>query len=336
MLIPLAYAGRVRTRVYREDQLDNYGDPLHGACPRWDSGFNTNLLLESFYEQFISGIGLGGTANNSNRAQLLQYVQASSETAAPAAGDNSITPLGTGRLQRASGAETLAYTGNKIIQTLQYRSTKGQVQGTVGKVALYPNLTGGVPSAASLVKDSGGAETTLPLGANDYFYVDWRFETTVSHTPINGVVTVPGEGDYNYSILPAYWNTAGADGDLNPLACYSALAHAGAGNGLGFNILRAYTGQNLGPVTGGPAGTSDQIFVNGYSSYTAGSKQRDIIFNGSEANLNLSGGIGSILLLNSSASAGYQISFAKTTDGSKLQKLNTKQFNFILTLLFTR
>lgn len=334
MLIPLAYAGRVRTRVYREDQLDNYGDPLHGACPRWDSGFNTNLLLESFYEQFISGIGLGGTANNSNRAQLLQYVQASSETAAPAAGDNSITPLGTGRLQRASGAETLAYTGNKIIQTLQYRSTKGQVQGTVGKVALYPNLTGGVPSAASLVKDSGGAETTLPLGANDYFYVDWRFETTVSHTPINGVVTVPGEGDFNYSILPAYWNTAGGNGELSSLACYSATAHAGAG--LGFNALRVFSSQTLGAVTSGPSGTNDLIVGSSLSAYTAGSKERDLIFSGSEANLNIPGGIGSMLIYSLSGSAGYQISFAKTTDGSKLNKINTKQLNLILTLLFTR
>jgi hypothetical protein len=299
MRVNIQYAGICHPKVYTEDQLAPNGDPLPGAIPR-SNGPHSNLLLDSFYEAFLSG--------STSRANLLQYVQASTETTAPAPGDTSVTPLGTGRLPYYSLAATASIVGNKIVQTAQYRGTKGQVQGTVGKLALFQNASGGAPMAASLVKDSGGSPTVLPLGANDYLYVDWIFETTIELTPATGVLTVPGEGDYNFELKPAVWNAANT---LNSLACFSTFASRSTA--LGFNQLRAYSSNSLGAVTGLPSATGGAVdLLNSVpAAYVAGSKELDIEYYGTEADVNISGGIGSVALFHSSTvQGGWQISFA--------------------------
>jgi len=328
MKLAVQYRGFCNPKIYTEDQLAPNGDPLPGAVPR-TNGPTHNLLLNNFYESFLGGAG--GT--NPSRAQLLSFVQASDETTTPAPGDTSVNPIGTGRLPVYAPACTAAIVGNKIVQTIQYRGTKGQIQGTVGKFALFKDASGGNPNAASRVKDSGGFPTTLPLGANDYCYVDWIFETTINLTSDIGVVTIESEGSFNFELKPAIWNSIANYGLLNSLACHSAASRA---NALGFNLLRAYSGQTLGAVTGVPSGTNMDLVNTTPAAYVANSRQLDIEYYATEADLNISGGIGSILLINSStASGGWQMSFAKTTDGSKLNKINTKEFRPVITYAFT-
>jgi hypothetical protein len=262
-------------------------------------------------------------------------VQASDETTTPEPGDTSANPIGTGRLPLYTPACTASVVGNKIIQTLQYRGTKGQVQGTVGKFLIYQNASGGNPHASSRVKDSGGAPTTLPLGANDYCYVDWIFETTVNLTPATGVIAVTGtsEGSYNYTLKPAYWNNIASFGSSNSLACYSIATRTQA---LGYNMLRAFNTQTLGDVAAAPVGTVLDLLGGTPAAYVANSRELDVEYYATEADLNVAGGIGSIVLTNSATFAGgWQISFSKTTDGSKLNKLNTKEFRPVMTYAFT-
>lgn len=333
MRVNIEYAGICHPKVYTEDQLAPNGDPLPGAVPR-SFGPHSNLLLENFYETFLTGTG-----GNPSRAALLQHVQASGETTAPAAGDSSVAPLGTGRLPLYSPAGTASIVGNKIVQTRQYRGTKGQVQGTVGKLALFKDPSGGAPMAASLVKDSGGTPTVLPLGANDYLYVDWIFETTINLTPATGVITVPGEGDYNFELKPAAWNAIAVNaGEQNALACFSTVATRSSA--LGFNLIRAYSSNGLGAVTGVPSTAGGFLDLINFTAapYVAGSKELDIEYYATEADLNVAGGIGSVALYSSGSGpqGGWQISFAKTTDSSKLNKINTKELRLTMTYAFSR
>lgn len=329
MRVNIRYAGICHPKVYTEDQLTANGDPLPGAVPR-ENGPTCNLILDSFFETFLGGSGL------SSRADLLQFVQASAETTDPAPGDTSVSPLGTGRLPLSGGASSFSIVGNKIVQRLQYRGTKGQVQGTVGKLAIFKDATGGAPMAASRVKDSGGDPTVLPLGANDYLYVDWIFETTINLTPTTGVITVPVEGDYNYELKPAAWNSlSGTAGSSSALACFSTVARGISAFGL--NLVRAYGNNSLGSVSGLPSGAFLDFINPIVAPYVAGSKEIDIEYYATEADINISGGIGSIAIFNSgSPLGGWQISFAKTTDGSKLNKLNTKEFRLTMTYVFSR
>lgn len=332
MKIAVQYRGFCNPKIYTEDQLAPNGDPLPGAVPR-TNGPTSNLLLERFYTVFLSGVGDGG-ATNPSRGSLLSYVQASPETTDPTPGDTSVAPMGTGRLPLYTPACTASISGNKIIQALQYRGTKGQVQGTVGKFAIFQNSTGGTPNASSRVKDSGGSPTTLPLGANDYCYVDWIFETTVNLTPVTGVVAIGGEGSYNFELKPAAWNDISTYASQNPLACYSNTASRTSA--LGFNLVRAYSTQTLGGVTATPSGGFLDLVAGTPASYVSASRELDVEYYATEEDLNVAGGIGAVGIWGSGgARGGWQMSFAKTTDGSKLNKLNTKEFRPVITYAFT-
>lgn len=326
LLPPTHYFGQLRYRVFRDEQLAPNGDPLAPAV--FDSGFQNNQILNTFYDKSCSGAG-SDTANAS-RAQLLGYMAASTETTAPAATDSSLgaSQVGT-RFARYPPADTFTVSGNKIIQTQQYRTTKGQVQGTVGKVAIFESLTGGTMNVASLIKDEGGAPTTLPLGPNDYLYVDWKVESTVNLTPVTGTIVVPTEGTFNYELKPAYWNNPTS----NPLACINGVSRANGG--LGYDQVAAFTG-GLGDVTAGPSGSSEYLNTTPTAApYTSGSKQRGFTYTAGEPNFNLAGGVRSLMFKSSGGSAGYQISFSRTTDGAPLNKTATKQLIIAMTWAFS-
>ena len=327
LLPPTHYFGQLRYRVFRDEQLAPNGDPIAPAV--FDSGFQNNLILNTFYDKFCSGTG-ADAANPPTRDQLTAYMAASSETTAPTAGDTTLgaSQIGT-RFGEYTPAATATSSGEKLIQTKQFRSTKGQVQGTVGKVAIFQGPTGGTMNVASLIKDEAGDPTTLPLGPNDYLYVDWKVETTVSHTPVTGTVAVAGEGTFNYLLKPAYWNVFW----LSPLACLTSAARAD--NGQGYTRISAYSG-DVGAVTAGPSGSGLQLNVLSVASaYTSGSKQRQYTFTAGEPDLNVAGGVRSLLFNNSAGSAGYQISFSRTTDGAPLNKINTKQLIIAMTWAFS-
>lgn len=326
LLPPTHYFGQLRYRVFRDEHLAPNGDPIAPAV--FDSGFQNNLILNTFYDKFCSGTG--SDIANSSRGQLLEYMAASTETTAPVATDTSLgaSQIGT-RFARYSPADTFTVSGNKLVQTQQYRTTKGQVQGTVGKVAIFGDLTGGTMNVASLIKDEVGAPTTLPLGPNDYLYVDWKVESTVNLTPVTGTIVVPTEGTFNYELKPAYWNNPGS----NPLACINGVSRAD--NGLGYDRVFAFPG-GLGDVTAGPSGEPEQLIIAPTAApYTSGSKQRGFTYTAGEPRFNLAGGVRSLMFNNSGAPAGYQISFSRTTDGAPLNKTATKQLIIAMTWAFS-
>lgn len=159
--------------------------------------------------------------------------------------------------------------------------------------------------------------------------MDWKVESTVNLTPVTGTIVVPTEGTFNYELKPAHWNNTGP----NPLACINGVSLAS--NGLGYNRVTAFTG-GLGDVTAGPSGSSAQLIITPTAaSYTSGSKQRGFTYTAGEPDFNLAGGVRSLLFHNSSGSAGYQISFSRTTDGAPLNKINTKQLIIAMTWAFS-
>ena len=326
LLPPTHYFGQLRYRVFRDEHLAPNGDPIAPAA--FDSGFHNNLILNTFFDKTCSGTG--ADTLNPTRNQLTTFMGASSETTAPSPGDTSLgaSQIGT-RFGEWSPAATNTSAGEKLIQTKQFRTTKGQVQGTVGKVAIFQSLTGGTMNVASLIKDESGAATTLPLGPNDYLYVDWKVETTVSLTPVTGTIATPSDGTFNYVLKPSYWNNFGS----TPLACLNSVARAD--NAQGFDRVIAYSG-DLGAVTSSPSGSAlTAIPVAVAATYTTGSKQRTYTYTAGEPDLNVSGGIRSLVFNNGGGTAGYQISFSRTTDGAPLSKLNTKQLIIAMNWAFS-
>lgn len=325
------FAGYMRTRIFNESQLDADGNPTGAA--RFDSGFQCNKLLDTFFDKHLSGTG--ATQPNSTREHLVGYMAASTETTAPADGDTSLgaSQIGTRFTYHLPSDTAVADTGaGKLIQTRQFRSTKGQVQGTVGKLAIFDAATGGTMNVASLVKDETGTATTLPLGANDYLYVDWRLETTLNLNPVTGVINIPGEGDFNYTLQPAYWTS------LNTASALLGISTGGGANqAFGFARVGAYAG-NLGAVTSGPAGTASfQTPTPILGAYTPGSKQRTVTYQLGEPDANLVGGIRSFMFTYSSgAGGGYQFSLSRVSDGATLNKTNTKQLNITMLWAFSR
>lgn len=330
MLIKSHFHGQFRTRVLQEHMLDENGNHLPGAQPVWDSGFNCNIILDNFFTKFISD-----SVNNKSRRDLISHLVASEDTTAPGAGDTSITQLGT-RIALTFNVWSAEIIGNKIVQTVNFRGGKGQIQGTVGKVAIFDAASDGTMVVSSLIKDSEGVPITLPLGELDYFYVSWKVESTINLSDVTGVINVPGQGDFNFVMRPCYWNDLSNNGFNNSLACI--CGHARPNSAVGFSRIFAYSTQVLGSVTGGPSDGVPPVSMEQSNAepYVSGLKERDYSYLAGEGDFYFPGGIGSIVLCNPFSLAGYQISFSKVSDGSKLPKINTRELNLVMTYAFSR
>lgn len=325
MKVHTKFSGELRFRVFSADQLDSAGELLADATPKVDTGFNPQLITDAFFESYI------GTGTDS-RESFFAYMGVGTGTATPAVSDTTITQLGTRFARYGSGSGSVV--SNTIEQSSEYRTTQGQIVGTISEVALFTGSTGGQTNMRSLIKDGGGAPTTLTLTSTDFLYVTWRVTSTVNLSDQTGTIVLGGV-TYDYVMRPTYWTSGSLEpsGSTNVFAC---ATYVQAGNSFGLDYVLAGSTQTLASVTSAPSAGTSWSTSMALSAYTAASKQRKVTYTSSIGDGNVSGGIGCLVFRGSSQASGYQISFSAQGTGNKIPKDNTKTMTIGITFSFGR
>lgn len=316
------FSGELAFQVWGAESLDEDGNPLPGAKPKQELDYQPQMITDAFFETWLDGTAAA-------RSDLFSQMGVGNGTVPAAASDTTISQVGT-RFASFNSVVTYSVSGNEITQTNQYRTTQGQIIGTISEVGLFGNSTGGLTMMRSLIKDVGGTPTTLTLTSMDFLYVNWKVKSVVNLSDVTGVISLGGV-DYNYVLRPCFWNSGLFTGSVSTAPFAGLCSASNVVSALGYNQASARATQTLGSVTSTPGGSSfgGQIFST--NTYTAGTKQRKMTYKWNISEGNTGSGIGSVTLTNLSSSAGYQISFAAVSGGGTIPKDNTKE----LTLGFT-
>lgn len=314
LVLPHRFAnGRFRSQLVRGDHVV------------WDSGFHPQVMTNAFFEAY-----LGGTLS---RAQLLAWAAVGTGTADAAPSDTTITQHGV-RAAAQALESTASVAGNVLTQRVQYRWAQGAVTTPITEAALFAAASGGLTMVRSRLKDPLGVPTTIPVTAFDALYLTWEVDSVVNLSDITSVVNYGGEA-YNVTARPMFWTSGASDtptSAANPFAAFSGANSPS--QRLGFYSAQIYSTQTLGAVTAGPGGAGVGSSSSASAAYTAGSKALLISHTWSSAVGNALGGIGCATVYHPHTSAGYQLRFAKVSDGSKLPKDETLQFRLDLTLTY--
>ncbi|RTL03516.1 hypothetical protein EKK58_12875 [Candidatus Dependentiae bacterium] len=327
MQVHTKFNGELSFQVWAAESLDEQGNPLPGALPKQETPFQPQIITDAFFETWLN--------DTAARLGLFSYCAMGNGTLAATASDTTISQVSTRFPVHTSG--TLYTVGaNTITQTIEYRSTQGQVIGVVSEVGLFGSSTGGQTMMRSLIKDAGGAATSLTLTSMDFIYVKWRVTATVNTSDVTGVINIGGV-NYNYTLRPCHWNLDLTNNTTtsNPFAVVSNAT--GVNSYLGFSSASAYATQTLGSITSGPGGSQYPGWAFSTNSYTAGTKQRKMTYKWNIDQGNIGSGIGSITIgYNAGLRIGYQISFAATSDGATIPKDDTKEFTLGITFSYGR
>lgn len=316
------FSGELAFQVWGAESLDENGNPLPGAKPKQELDYQPQMITDAFFETWLNGA-------IDTRADLFSQMGVGNGTTAAAATDTTISQIGT-RFASFNSVVTYSVSGNEITQTNQYRTTQGQIIGTISEVGLFRNPTGGLTMMRSLIKDVGGTPTTLTLTSMDFLYVNWKVKSVVNLSDVTGVINLGGV-NYNYVLRPCFWNSGLGTGNVNTAPFAGLCTTSNVSAALGFQTVSARPTQTLGSVTSTPGGGgfSGQLFST--NTYTAGTKQRKMTYKWNITEGNTGSGIGSVTLTNSISYAGYQVSFSAVSGGGTIPKDNTKE----LTLGFT-
>lgn len=324
MNIHTKFSGELRFRVFSADQLDAAGELLEDATPKVDTGFNPQLITDAFFESYVGGSSV-------HRASFFEWMGVGTGTSTPAASDTTISQLGQRFYYYSSSG---AVVGNTIEQYFEYRTTQGQIVGTISEVALFKEPTSGLTNMRSLIKDGSGVPTTLTLTVTDFLYVTWRVTTTVDLSDKTGTIALGGV-TYNYVMRPATW-TSGVSG----FGCENFFAlssgYSTPNSGFGANCIAWGSGQTLASVTSYPAMDNFTTFAPTLDSYSPSSKQRKCTYTFGINDGNISGGIGCLVIRPTYNQSGYQVSFSAQGTGNKIPKDNTKTMTLGITFSFGR
>ncbi len=324
--------GELRFQVFSKEDLDEKGDPKAGVTPKLDTGFNKQIITDSYFESYVGGSTL-------YPLNAFLYLGVGTGTAAATASDTTITQIGA-RVGGNIGTNPLSsgsISGNEITQTLEYRFTQGAIIGTITEVGIFQNISGGNCFMRSLIKDVGGTPTSLTLTSIDFLYVTWRVKTIVDLSDKTGTITLGGV-NYNYTLRPINWTSNG----VNPSTgtnIFGALTNSSAQTNFGMLVARAYNTQTLVATSGASPTSSENDLTSTKTQvvYAASSKQRKVswVFNTSQANL--TGGVGLVVFANNiGVEMGYQVSFSAVSGGGRIPKDNTKTLTLSLTFTFGR
>ena len=325
MQVHTKFNGELSFQVWGAESLDEQGNPLPNAKPKQETPFKPQIITDAFFETWLNG-------TSQSRSDLFGYAGVGNGTVAATAADTTISQIGT-RLPLFESTSTTVVVGNTLAQTVEYRSTQGQITGTISEVGLFGSTTGGQTMMRSLIKDSNGDSTTLTLTSMDFIYIKWRVTATVNLSDVTGIISIGGV-NYNYALRPCYWTdsiTSIGSNVFLPVA-----SGVNVSTYLGFNTVRAFSTQTLGTVTSQPGGVNYNGLPFSANTYTAGSKSRKMTYKFTINEGNAPGGIGSIVVRNNNSVAGYQISFSAVTGGGAIPKDNTKEFTIGITFSYGR
>ena len=326
MRVHTKFNGELSFQVWGAESLDKDGTPLPGAVPKQETPFQPQIITDAFFETWLNG----GSASN----VLFGYCGVGNGTTAATAADTTISQVGT-RFALFTGDYAYSTTGSTITQTVGFRTTQGQIIGTISEVGLFSASTGGQTMMRSLIKDGGGTPTTLTLTSMDFLYVRWRVTSTVNLSDVTGTVSIGGVS-YNYTLRPSYWNSLPSVG-YTTTHIFLPCSHNSVAGYLAVSACEAFSTQTLGSVTSKPGGSVYVGTAFSTNTYTASSKQRKLTYKWDITQGNTGSGIGSVAVHSSVfGNVGYQISFAAVSGGATIPKDNTKEFTIGITFSFGR
>jgi hypothetical protein len=338
MKLHTTISGELRFEIWRSDQLDESGNPLAGESAKLDTGFNKQIITDSFFNAYV------GNNDGLSRSDFMQYMGCGTGTGAASASDTAITSqIGT-RIPVDLGTLSVVITDSAtgaMLETVQYRGTAGQVVGTISEVGLFQLDTGGSTMMRSLIKDPDGDPTTITLGSSDHLYISWRVSTVVPLSTFSSTIEIGGI-NYNYTIKPCNWSAGG--GFFQSINPFCFWANCDPKYGFGFRDFLAFSTQTLGAYTAQPAGSPTMVPhvedapIMGLSTYVPGSFARIATYSVAADQCNISGGIGSIVMGadTSVGFPGYQISFSAVSGSGKIPKTSANTLAISMIYSFGR
>ena len=254
-----------------------------------------DLAIAERHENMVVNTGLDALATSGNL-----FYQCAVGT------DNSVvlptqTALGaqvgiTGTILRTtSGAVSVSSTRSYKYLRVTFRFNKGVATGSLNEVAVFSPGSPNKMLSRSLIVDTLGNPTTLTVLSDEWLDVTYELQFHVDLTPVVFTATI-AEEVYNITCKPArHLNAVGHNNYTN-----SILLNNGTSS-------TAYNGAN-GTVEGLPTGSSSSGTLS-TGTYVNGSYEADIMFSGTLDQLNLTGGIKSLLINLSKTS--WQFEFDK-------------------------
>ena len=318
-------------------QLDYKLDPSYkilkfsaGGLLLQETPWFKNLLTDTGFENWVGSAGTGTET-------LFSWCGLGNGSTPPTNGDSTISAVGA-RFAKVIGAdalETVVAASNVLTCTTAYISAVAGASYTVSEVGIFSASTGGILVSRALIKDVTGTPTSITINPGEYLKVLYKVQVTVDLADKTGSF-VWNAVTYNYTARPTSWNTAlGASpkDTTNFWVWPKGLVSDAPSNGFGLNRAIAHESNTLAAVTARPSYSSGAAAgTRTLVAYTANSKARKVeyIFGASEGNV--AGGIGGVLLDNSSYGAsGFQIAFTP-----KIPKVSPTTFKVAITHQFSR
>lgn len=189
--------------------------------------------------------------------------QVGSGSTAPEASQTSLVSRIAG-VSRASS--TVAISGSApyyIYDRSVYSFGEGEAAGNLSEVGFGWSATAsGSLFSRALIKDPSGAPTTITILPDEYLDVIYELRVYAPASDVTGTITATGDigGTYAYTLRAS---TLADSPGVNAWSMTSQSARRGAGN----NQVKS---GDIGPVTGIPSGTSNNVSADNASAYVAG------------------------------------------------------------------
>lgn len=258
----------------------------------------SNLILDAGLNRLGSGTWRG-------------YAHIGTGTAAPAVGDTTLANFAA-----ATGVEQTISSSNSgspdyyTTFTVVYRFAAGALNGNYTEVGV--GWTNSLLFSRALIVDGGGSPTSITVTSAEYLDVYYRLRM------------VPDLSDSTYGTTiggVSYTVTRRASSVSNYLDWQPSSGPWCPATSGGTTVI-AYNG-TLGPVTGFPSGSSAQIFTDAsLNAYSNNSYTRTGSLSFGLGDLNVSGGIKSIMVSDTPGSWQHEFNNVIPKDSTKVMSLN--------------
>jgi len=271
---------------------------------RRDTGWFKNLILDSGLNRLGTGTAVG-------------YMQIGTGSTAPNVSDVALATWSASTSDLQTGFPATANSGSPLYissKTWKYRFNAGSLNGNYTEVGIGWASTGNLFSRA-LILDGGGSPTTISIGPTEYLDVYYVVRNVPDLTDKTTSVVI---GGVTYSCIRrpgqvnAYWSPS-----------IDVVAKWGLYTGF-VNNFTAYTG-TLGPITGTPSGTSSTPYgAAAQNAYASNSYECTGIISVGLNDLNVAGGIKSLLIYSQYCCYQYQFDIPIPKDATKVMTLSGK------------
>jgi hypothetical protein len=290
-----------------------------------------NILTDQGFENWVGSTSTGTET-------LFAYCGLGNGTGTPTATDSTISAVNSrfGKVVGADSLETVTAAGNILTCITAYITPVATSSYSVSEVGIFNAPSSGILVSRALIKDVTGTPTSITINPGEYLKVLYQIQVTVDLADKTGSF-VWNTVTYNWTARPMSWNTGLSLSPKNTTNFWvwpkGGISDA-PNNGFGLSRIIAHESNTLAAITSRPTYSSGQAYTSNISltAYTANSKARKVEYILGASQGNIAGGIGGIILDNSSyAQSGFQIAFTP-----KIPKVSPTTFKIGITHQFSR